>query len=312
MKKHWLLKISFLFSFGLSLFCLPTSCGNTNDLAYCDFFKFDLNDDETYTISTNWTHSRYKRKNFNEAVIIPSVHPIDDKPITKIGNDFLVNCYLFNNKLIIPDCITTIGDNFLKNCSSFNQTINFPDSLITIGNNFLERCESFNQPLSLPSSITSISESFLCGCLKFNKSISIPNNVILIDKEFLYKCEAFNQPLILPESLTTIGQDFMGECFAFNQNLTIPQAIKTIDTYFMYNCKNFVSTLTFNCSSDWMMAIKKQEDSNGFWATDDNNALCYQKGITISGNHDLIEVIKAYFSNRSQLPYCRKLNFQEI
>lgn len=192
----------------------------------------------------------------------------------------------FNEEVIIPSeyegkPITQINDGFLMGCTMFNNKIVIPFSIKTIGERFLQECESFNQ------------------------SITFPNSLEILGAHFLQKCHVFNQQLVFPKSLHVIDTSFLYECKSFDKPIIVHENIEKIRDHFMYKCSNFTN-LTVNCNQENFASC------NYTCGTVDDSDICYQKGITISGNHDLIEVIKAYFSNRSQLPYCRKLNFQEI
>ena len=169
---------------------------------------------------------------FNQPLVIPD-------GVTNLGHSFMVNCHAFNQPIVIPDSVTTIGHNFMLNCHTFNQPIVIPDGVTSLNIDFLRACHAFNQPLVIPNGVTNIDNGFLNNCDIFNQYLVIPNSVTTIGQGFLMNCHAFNQPLVIPDGVTDIPASFLSGCRAFNQPLVIPDSVTTIGGHFMSSCRLF-------------------------------------------------------------------------
>ena len=306
-----------------------TSCRNNEDKnkenkqpTYYDFFTYNLIDvadthTHTYEINVDWTNSKNIQENFNEEVVIPSKHPDNDIPITKIGDGFLENCPSFNSNVYIPETIEIIGKRFMRYNASFNKPLIIPNSVNKIDFGFLQYCNTFNQPITLSSNLNMIGESFLYGCSNFNQQLKFTNSLSIIDGHFLQDCLNFNQPLSIPsvktigvsflngcenfnsdiylKDITSINNYFLNGCISFNCYLSIPNSVTDIGKSFMYRNNSFDNTLNLESKANVFV------DSEYTCATDDEGALCYKSGFKISGNGGNEFMDK--FENSNKKPY---------
>ena len=157
--------------------------------------------------------------------------------------------------------LTSIGDNFLYNCYNFNQPLDL-SNVTSIGTYFLSTCTSFDQPLDL-SGITSISDYFLNSCYSFNQPLDL-SNVTSIGSRFLNACYGFNQPLTLGSA--TCGVYFMYQCYSFTQ-LDVGSSTISSNNYSLSGSSNMTRmyvegvTLTGANASTWKSTLANRTNS---------------------------------------------------
>ena len=89
----------------LFVFCI-TGCTKNNEKSYTTGLEYELNDNDTYTVTGIGTAT-------DKEIIIPEV--INNKPVVSISDHAFEKCNFFA-KVIIPDSIKTIGDYAFYNC----------------------------------------------------------------------------------------------------------------------------------------------------------------------------------------------------
>ena len=161
-------------------------------------------------------------------------------------------------------------DYFLYNCNKLRE-ITGVNNLLIVGNNFLYGCTTLDCELNFERLI-------MCGA------------------SFLYQCTALNHQVSFPELHTINDNNFMRQCTSYSYSITFPATLTAIrGSYILSRCNNLTSVVC-NCSVT-------PTDTNSL-STNDNTAIMYTTGITLTGTH--ASDWKTALPDRDTSPY-RKL-----
>jgi len=80
--------------------------------------------------------------------------------LTSIDDDFLAGCSSFDSSITLPEFREfTIGKNFLSNCVLYNQPLVLPNIITSIDENFMSNCNAFTSLLTVECSLDNFSNS---------------------------------------------------------------------------------------------------------------------------------------------------------
>lgn len=210
------------------------------------------------------------------------------------GSDITINSVTINKNNItevtVADGVMYLPNNFCYGCN-FMTKATLPSSILYIGNGVFSYT-TINNELTL-TNVEYIGNDFMRSNSQYNQPTNLPK-IVNIGSNFLGSCTSYNSALSLGNSLKAIDQRFLYGCTSFAQNLTLPSSIEyTIGSYFMYNCKQFVGPLV--CNSNKVAA------DNNTLSTNDNAALMYTTGVTLTGAY--AQSWKDTFPDRTSSPY---------
>ena len=279
-----LLSFALVFNLGFGVAILSSNCAKKNDLSYIldpetgkKYFFDNLTKTNICGIDGNIIigDHQWERKKFNLPIFLSNkIKKIDDNFLAncfefdqqivvlnsclEIGNNFLFNCHKFNSNLHLAKTIKNIGNSFMYMCVNFNKALRFDylTDLNQIGNNFLFNCIEFNNEINIKSKrLKNIGDFFLFGCRKFNSKFYLNSPILeVIGDSFFEGCTSFDKPIDLSGliKLKSLGKSCFAHCENFNSNLVLPSNLIKIDDRYMFGNYEYNCPITFPNSIQWM------------------------------------------------------------
>ena len=223
----------------------------TTGLMTEDGFNYDINDDNTITITKytgnaesltipstigDYKVTQIARKTFmyNESikeVTIPS-------SVTKIGSYAFAYCKLLL-KVNLSEGLETLGNNVFNNCISLT-SITLPDTLKQIDENAFSNCNKLEN-IVLSTHLTDLPDYLFSNCMSL-KSIVIPDNVKTVGEGIFNNCTNL-ESVTLSKGMTEISYAMFNLCCNLNK-INIPDNITRIGSRAFYNCQNLIECKT--------------------------------------------------------------------
>ncbi len=168
---------------------------------------------------------------------------IENRKVTKIGNEAFKLCYLFKGNLTIPDSVTSIGDSAFYGCTGFTGDLKIPDSVTSIGSEAFYNCRGFDGNLTIPDGVTSIGVGAFYNCMNLTGNLTIPDSVTSIGAGAFWGCSGFTGNLKIPSTVTSIDSHAFDYCSGFTGNLVIPEGVTSIGAHAFWGCSGFTGNL---------------------------------------------------------------------
>ncbi len=198
----------------------------TTGLMTEDGFKYNINDDNTITI-TKYTGNA-------ESLTIPST--IENYDVSEIEKNAFKKCQTIIN-VNIPESVKTIGDYTFAECNKL-ESITIAGAT-TIGHHAFEKCTSLTN-VSLPDTLESIAMYAFSGCTSLN-SINLPNSLNELPRNLFLNCESLEK-MVLPDSIESVSIGLFSGCSSIS-DVTLPSNLKLISQYAFSGCASLESII---------------------------------------------------------------------
>ena len=151
-----------------------------------------------------------------------------------IINGIVIDGYLCEGEVTIPDNVTAIGDAAFSHTTSPITSINMPNSIKYIGKYAFSTCKEI-ESITLPKNLETISKEAFSGCTNL-KSVTFSNSVKTIEENAFMGCTSL-ESIELPEGLLELGSSPFLDCKSLKRAY-LPGTLKQIPYNCFYNCKS--------------------------------------------------------------------------